>query len=194
MNSAIKYIAFSLCLLISNVLLAQNEAANWYFGSKAGLTFNSGYPVAETNGEIDTSEGCSTISDKLGNLLFYSDGITVWNRNHEVMQNGNGLDGDFSSTQSALIVPKPYDENIYYIFTVDDRAGAKGLRYSEVDMSLDGGLGAVLPSNKNTPLANPTTEKITAVESADGVNIWVISHLWDSDAFIAFQVTSTGVN
>lgn len=194
MNSAIKYIAFSLCLLISNVLLAQNEAANWYFGSKAGLTFNSGYPVAETNGEIDTSEGCSTISDKLGNLLFYSDGITVWNRNHEVMQNGTGLAGDFSSTQSALIVPKPYDDDTYYIFTVDDRAGANGLRYSEVDMSLDGGLGAVLPSNKNTPLANPTTEKITAVESADGVNIWVISHLWNSDAFIAFLVTSTGVN
>ena len=36
------------------------------------------------------------------------------------MPNGNGLNGDDSSTSSALIVPKPNDPLIYYIFTVDE--------------------------------------------------------------------------
>lgn len=172
---------------------AQNEAANWYFGRNAGLTFNSGFPNALLDGELDTIEGCSTISDSQGNLLFYSDGITIWNKNHTVMQNGTGLTGNDSSTQSALIVPQPDSDTIYFIFTVDDKGGSDGLRFSEVDMTLNAGLGAVT-ANKNIPLDGSVTEKITAVESADGESIWVISHRWNSDEFIAFLVSDTGVN
>jgi len=172
---------------------SQNEAANWFFGQRAGLNFNFGYPVPEQGGIIDTPEGCSTISDRLGNLLFYSDGSIVWNSNHEIMLNGEGLLGDKSSTQSAMIIPKPDDDNIYYIFTVDDRARSNGLRYSEIDMSLDGGLGGVT-GNKNILLETPTTEKITAIESADGRSIWVISHRWDNNEFISYLVSNTGIN
>ena len=172
---------------------AQNQAANWYFGSQAGLNFSNGFPVNLPSGQINTDEGCSTISDKFGNLLFYSDGLTVWNKDHLVMQNGSGLLGNSSSTQSALIIPKPNDDNIYYIFTADDRAGSNGLRYSEVNMILNSGLGGVT-TNKNILLDIPTTEKITAVEHADGERIWVISHRWNSNEFIAYLVSNTGVN
>ncbi|UPS90538.1 T9SS type B sorting domain-containing protein [Bizionia sp. M204] len=182
-----------LTMCIFTMGFAQNEAANWFFGNQAGLSFNFGYPIPELGALIDTPEGCSTISDKLGNLQFYSDGITVWNRNNTIMQNGTNLLGDKSSTQSALIIPKPNDENIYYIFTVDDRGGPDGLRYSEVNMSLDNGLGAVT-NIKNVLLANPVTEKITAIESSDGRSIWVISHKWNSNEFISFLVSDTGVN
>ncbi len=103
------------------------------------------------DGQLSTNEGCSSISDRFGNLLFYSDGTTVWNRNHIVMQNGNGLFGDSSSTQSAIIVPKPDDQNIYYIFTVDNALDGNnfGLNYSIIDISLDGGFGAVTEKNIN---------------------------------------------
>lgn len=188
-----KHIIFFILIHITGNCFAQNEAANWYFGQNAGLNFNFGYPIPETNGQLVTTEGCSTISDRLGNLLFYSDGITVWNKNHQVMQNGTGLLGDESSTQSALIIPKPDDNNIYYIFTVDDRAGDGGLQYSEVNMALGAGLGAVT-ANKNILLENPTTEKITAIESSDGESIWVISHKWNSNEFIAYLVSDAGVN
>lgn len=174
-------------------MIAQNQAANWAFGVRAGLNFNFGYPIPFDGLLIDTPEGCSSISDTRGNLLFYSDGITVWNANNAVMLNGTGLQGDKSSTQSALIVPNPDNEDLYYIFTVDDRGGAGGLRYSEVDITLDGGLGGVT-GNKNILLANPTTEKITAIESSDGRNIWVISHRWMSNEYIAYLVSGSGVN
>ncbi|NRD23877.1 T9SS type B sorting domain-containing protein [Winogradskyella litoriviva] len=115
-------------LIISSVqLFAQNEASFWYFGQNAGLQFNAetGTVTAITNGQINTLEGCTSISDADGNLQFYSDGRTVWNSNHQIMSNGDyfggtGLLGDPSSTSSGLIVPKPEDPTKYYLFTVDE--------------------------------------------------------------------------
>ena len=193
MNTQIKSTVFILTIWISAFSYAQNEAANWYFGNGAGLNFNFGYPVPVQGGLIDTPEGCSTISDRLGNLQFYSDGIAVWTREHTIMQNGTDLLGNKSSTQSALIVPNPDNDNIYYIFTVDDRAGVSGLRYSEINITLANGLGAVT-ANKNILLSDPVTEKITAIESSDGRSIWVIAHKWGSNEFISYLVTDIGVN
>ena len=68
--------------------IAQREANIWYFGANAGLDFNSGAPVPLTNGQVNTAEGCSAISDSAGNLLFYTDGLWVYNRNHTSMPNG----------------------------------------------------------------------------------------------------------
>ena len=108
-------------------MYAQNEASFWYFGQNAGLRFDTttGTVSAVTDGQLNTLEGCTSISDANGDLLFYTDGQTVWNRNHQIMQNGNyfggtGLLGDPSSTSSGLIVPKPEDPTQYYIFTVDE--------------------------------------------------------------------------
>lgn len=116
-----------LALCTACLSFAQNEASFWYFGNNAGLQFNTqdNSVTAITNGQIDTLEGCTSISDTDGNLLFYSDGQTVWNRNHQIMSNGDysagtGLLGDPSSTSSGLIVPKPNDPNKYYLFTVDE--------------------------------------------------------------------------
>lgn len=192
-----KWIRFNiifLVILLSNVGLSQNEANIWYFGNHAGLDFNSGSPVALTDGQLATLEGCSTISDSNGSLLFYSDGITVWNKNHTVMLNGTGLNGHPSSTHSALIVPKPNDSNIYYIFTVDESdSPSNGIQYSEVDMSLNGGLGGIT-ANKNILLHTPTTEKLTAIKNSASTGYWVLSHRYNSNAFIAYEVTGAGVN
>ena len=116
MTKNLKHIIFLSLILLSLKSYTQNEAANWFFGEQAGINFNNSSPVSILGGELETDEGCSTISDKFGNLLFYSDGITVWNKNHLIMPNGHGLLGDFSSTQSALIVPKPNSNHIFYLF------------------------------------------------------------------------------
>ena len=116
-----------LSLVICSLIFGQNEASIWYFGQNAGLRFDaaSGTVTAITDGQINTLEGCTSISDTEGNLQFYSDGRTVWNQNHQIMPNGNyfggtGLLGDPSSTSSGLIVPKPEDPSKYYVFTVDE--------------------------------------------------------------------------
>ena len=136
----IKLILLKTLLLWSFFCFGQLESNNWYFGSNAGITFSSGAPVALTNGALTTTEGVATISDGSGNLLFYTNGVTVWNRNHLTMTNGTGLFGDGSSTQSAIIVKQPGNTNIYYVFTSDNDAGPNGICYSIVDMNLSLGL------------------------------------------------------
>ena len=215
-----------LCFLgCASLMCAQQEASNWYFGKNAGLQFDvsTGNVTAITNGQLVATEGCTSISDTDGNLLFYSNGRSIWNANHLIMPNANetlgtGLKGDDSSTSSGLIVPKPEDENSYYIFTVDephhfnssaypnqqDGDGVNdGLMYSLVNMNLDGGLGDVDATEKNIQLVtyNPNnqtqvdfkcSEKITAVKADDCSSFWVISHFVNS--FYAFKIDTNGVN
>ncbi len=147
--------------------------------------------MALTDGELNTIEGCSSISDYNGNLLFYTDGITIWNRNHQPMPNGTGLGGHTSSTQSGIIVPSPASPDIYYVFTVDEAGKLKGLQYNIVDMASDGGLGDVIL--KNVLLRTPVTEKLTAVMHANGTDIWVVAHDYGNNNFLAYLVTATGV-
>ena len=112
-----KYFSFLFFIFTLFTTVAQRETSNWYFGFGAGIHFNDNGSVTPlTNGKLNTLEGCTSISDADGTLLAYTDGITVYNKNHQIVQNGNGLLGDPSSTQSAIIVPKPQDPNIYYIF------------------------------------------------------------------------------
>jgi PKD repeat protein len=182
-----KYIVYIFFLFSALNSSASNETNIWYFGFGAGLDFNSGSPVAISGGMTNTYEGCSSICDANGNLLFYSDGLTVWNRNHQVMPNGSGLTGDFSSTQSALIVQQPGSTGIYYIFTTFTT-----LNYSVVDMSLNAGLGDVTVA-KNI-LMMTGAEKLCAVKHANGNDVWIIMHEAASDGFNAFLLTSSGVS
>lgn len=175
-------------------LYSQNEANNWYFGNRAGLTFNTVPPSPLTNGVLNTSEGCATLSDAAGNLLFYTDGINVWNRNHILMPNGTGLMGDPSAAQSAIVIPKPGSRTNFYIITVPE-TGSVGMRYSEVDISLNGGLGDILTTNKNTLLFAPSSEKVTAVKHANGVYYWVIGRQnSSSNIYRAFLIDCNGIN
>lgn len=179
-------------LLFSITTYAQHEADKWFFGVNAGLDFFNGAPIAVYGGQIATNEGCATISDVNGNLLFYTDGVTVWNRNHQVMPNGTGLMGGISSTQSSICVPLPGSGTIYYLFTVDEIGGPNGFRYSIVDMSLQGGLGDVDANSKNVFIIGSVTEKLTAMKMATG-DYRVAVHLWGSDAFVVYQLTSGGL-
>jgi len=192
----IRKICLFLLLLCCNHSFSQKEANNWYFGRNAGLQFNTSPPTTLTDGLLSTSAGCSVISDANGNLLFYTDGGTVRNRNHEYMPstfpNVGTLNGCTNTTQAAIIIPKPGDPNLYFIFTLDCKARPDGLQYSIVDMTLEGGLGDV--STINVPLNTPMTEKLTAVRSTSFNGYWVISHEWGNNHFVAYRVTSSGVD
>lgn len=169
------------------------EQANiWYFGNRAGLDFNSGSPVVLTNGQVNTGEGCATMSDANGNLLFYTDGQNIWNRNHVLMTNGTGLTGHPSSTQSGIIVPHPGDKALYYVFTVDFSSGNRGLRYSIVDLSLQAGLGEV--TTKNVLLIANTTEKIGVVKHCNNKDYWIVGHEFGNSNYYVYELNSAGFN
>ncbi len=169
-----------------------DKGTYWYFGDNAGLNFSSGTPVSLTNGRVRTSEASTTISDVNGNLLFYTDGITVWNRNHLVMANGTGLLGN-TSTAQMVVVPKPNDPSIYYLFIPPMQNFTNGLTYSTIDLSLNGNLGAV--TAKNIPVTSfKTTEGITAIKHCNNKDYWVIAKEWQSNRYVVVPVTSAGVS
>jgi gliding motility-associated-like protein len=188
-----KALLWALCILLTHDLYAQKEANKWYLGNNAGIDFSSGTPTALLNSQMSAVEGCASIADKRGRLLFYTNGLTVWDSSHSIMLNGNGLKGHLSSTQSAIIIPKPGNSKIYYIFTTDQWGIGNGLNYSELDMTLNGGLGAI-NSNKNINLMNGrTSEKLTAVQHANGRDFWVSTIKDNSDTSYAYLLTINGV-
>lgn len=189
-----------LFLLFSLNIFSQipGPTTNWFFGNRAAITFNSGSPVPILTSQLVTTEGVASISNQSGNLLFYTDGRTVWTSQNLPMPNGNAaggttLNGHASSTQSAIIVERPGTTNRFFIFTSDADVGPNGICYSEVNMSLNGGYGDVIASTRNTPLRTPSCEKLCAVRHCNGIDIWVISHDWNSNNFRVWLVTNAGV-
>ncbi len=188
-----KFIFLLPLFFICTVAVAQTETSVWYFGDYAGVDFKTGSPVALTDGALGTREGCASICDKEGNILFYTDGTIVWNKNNQIMENGTGLLGDFSSTQSAIAVPKPDSDHLYYLFTVPSVYNNDAvLRYSIVDMSFNNGLGKVTIKNKY--IHADVDEKITAVKKPNGTDYWIITHERYTNRFLAWSLTADGLD
>lgn len=198
-----RFLVFLIFLITYN-LYSHKESYNWFFGVHAGITFDtpSGEPEVLEHSRLNTLEGVSAISDTAGNLLFYTDGVYVWNSRHERMNRDTLLFGHYSSTQSALIVKLPGINSLYYIFTADAgeyvdlidsiKAENRGLCYTVVDASLNGGLGEIIAHN--VPVHLPVAEKLTATIHRNNHDVWLITHEWGSNRFISVLLTENGIS
>ncbi|MFN0201218.1 MAG: T9SS type A sorting domain-containing protein [Bacteroidia bacterium] len=163
------------------------------------------------NQAINRLRGNSSISDSAGNLLFYTNGFTIGNVQHDTMMNGTHLHGggyfdEWGSAGSPCIheiitIPKPASETEYYIFEPyhlwASNVPITKLLYSKIDMSLDNGLGAVV--EKNIPIIDSTmldtlaNFSVTAVKHGNGRDWWVvISEVYAQYVYLVL-VTPNGV-
>jgi len=168
------------------------QSANfWYFGEGAGIDFNgeSG-PQAVTDGAITAAEGCATVSDDNGDLLFYTNGNVIWDSEHNEMANGTDLGGDQLSSQGVIAVAHGSDPSLYYIFINEEQSSTtKSFKYALVDLKLNNGLGDVVL--KDRKIYSQSLEKIAAV----GVdNTTVLTHELGTNNFRAFEVNDQGIN
>jgi gliding motility-associated-like protein len=196
--------SFLIFILQTPIIFGQLQNNNWVFGYGARVNFSGPVPVGSSNAAINSNESTASVSDpSTGQLLFYTDGIKVWNANNQVMPNGSNLLGGFynSCTQGALIVPFPADDQRYYIFTLDELevdptnpVADDGLRYSIVDMTLNGGLGDVQTNNMNTQLGTDLTEKLIVIRSAEIQGFWVIAHRRNTNEFLAWKIDECGIS
>ena len=165
---------------------AIDQRANiWYFGQNAGINFNTPPGTTAITGPVNTPEGVSVISDRNGQVIFSTDGVNVYDRNDDLVATNIG--GDQDATQSALIVPVPGDETLYYIFTTQEVHGSNSyeLRYSLYDIKLNAGDGGLAEINQL--LFSRSTERIT------GNGNWLIAHEYGNNAFRAYPITGTGI-
>lgn len=191
MMSNLRFFQTVIFIFITSICFSQNQNNIWYFGNKAGLNFNTTPPAPLNDGVFSHMEGVSSVCDVNGDLLFFTNGIYVWNTNRELMPNGSGLSGNNSSSQ-ILIVPKPGDCNIYYIFTTPSQNIAEFSAYSVVDMRLDFGNGDV--TDKNVVLSEYVSERVSATLHANGQDYWVVFQGLESNNFLSYNVSSSGVN
>jgi hypothetical protein len=192
-----------LCLLMltvsSLIVSAQNQNNFWVYGYQAGINFNTNPPSYAGGFAIQASEGAASVADPItGELLFYTDGVTVWNANNNPMPNGTGLlgssSGELSSTTAAVICEKPGSPSQYYLITVDEQFSNGGVRYNVVDMTLNGGLGDIVAGQKNIPIFATTSEKLCIVPNAQGNGFWLLTHDLPGETFYAFSITASGIN
>ncbi|HAH59286.1 MAG TPA: hypothetical protein DCL86_14165, partial [Bacteroidales bacterium] len=190
-------LGISFALLINGSLHAQSKRANnWYFGIYAGLSFNDGSPPEVLyDGKTDyagSASGVASISDENGNIRFYATGVQIWNREHQIMQNGYSM--GMMSTQGAIFVPDPGNSNFYYYFNFGyDSPIISHFQYSIIDMRLDNGLGGVVTDKKNIHLLENASFHLSAVQHANTIDVWVVAHTLENNNYYSFKITGYGI-
>lgn len=152
-----------------------------------------GPPVSVSTG----NEGTAVFTDPTsGNLLFYTDGISIFNgQDNQLLANGGGVNGQPSASEPALITPKQgSDGGSYYVFSVnytDDSATTGDIYYSTLDLT-QGAHGTV--TNKNTHLFQGNVgEALDMVPHTNNADFWVIGYS-GAGTINAFLVSSSGVS
>lgn len=179
-------------IIVTEYGVANQTSNQWYFGEQAGIEFTNG-PIAILDAnKQDALEGCATISDVNGDLLFYTNGFTVWNKEHEVMLNGDTIGGEQRSAQNSLIMPFGDDQTMFYIFTTERVYGDDeyALRYSIVDMKEDQARGKVIV--KNVMLMDNSTERITG-SGFTGSDL-IMAHEFGNNTFRGYQTSAAGLS
>jgi len=172
----------------------------WYFGDGAGLDFNPdpNDPSAPTPRPIASRHpqnipaGTTTISDQTGQVLFYTDGKSVWDLNGNLMENGDDIGGDNGASQGVIAVPVPQEETLFYLFTTQQSAnGSNVVKFSLVDIKAENPTGVGNVVTKDNFLFSPSTEHTAALDAGD--TTWVMFHELGNNTFRAYPVTTNGI-
>ena len=190
-----RFLFLSINLISTFFSFAQKEANIWYFGDHSGLDFNTQPPSILKDCKFYSEEGSGSIADSTGMLLFYSQGDTIWNKHHQIMENGTGLsyNGSTSSPSAAVIVNHPLSKK-YYIFNSGQKTKTipENVFYSVIDMEANNGNGKVVVKRKL--LVNNSAEKIALVKHSNDTDIWVAIKQGLSDTLFIFLLTKNGIS
>lgn len=205
-------------LAFANTVRAQKENNVWVGGQLSGIDFNSGSPVVFERGDNALIwRANASICDSAGDLLFYTNGYRVFNRNYDVMPNGDGLDiGDMLSfgnemladNNAVAITPVPGSPEKYYVFHYDNNYTSVGpdslqnmlmpthLFSCVVDMNLDGGNGDLVMAQRDVVLLADTLTScgLNLAKHANGRDYWLIAHEYGSDRYYRFLVDPYGIH
>lgn len=146
--------------------MAQLQNNNWHFGTGSSLNFNGDVSISESviNAGSNVKPTCMSSSD--GDLLFFSDGSEVHDANQNIMPNGT-----FSGSKlETLAIPIPGSDSLYYLL----RSDQQGTDYSIIDMSLNDGLGDIIPDQKEIFL-NSSSVELMSVSNATNTGRWLIT-------------------
>jgi gliding motility-associated-like protein len=202
MRTKFAIIAF---FILPYLLRCQNALKNWHFGNNGlAIHFDNGTPNLDFSTIVPFSTAGSAVFNNptTGELIFYTDGLRVIDKNHALMPNGSGLFGGSSTHGSGKIVPNPNNCNELFVFSIStatENQFSGNLYYSMVDLSLPGNgslsnpLGDVINSEKNILLAEDVGEALEVIPHENGIDYWLISPLLSSPMFQVFLITNNTI-
>ncbi len=155
----------------------------------------------------------ASISDAEGNLLFYTNGCAVMNKDYQIMPNGDSINGGewfdklwkhcsqgYPGTQDVLILPDPGNENGYYLLHKPNilNTGPGGtylnLNYSYINMSLDNGKGDVTIKNKTFDTNSLLSQYLSAIKHENKRDWWLIQPVINDSSYLTFIIHENGIN
>lgn len=199
--------------------ISQNRGNQWILSDQwlvkdSGIDFNSG--MADTFSlfkDLEMFVTDASICDTNGQILFYTNGVYIANRNNDSLLNSENFNPGYATdyydenglaiSQGVIILPHPELEDLYCLIHVTGELLDSGsqlqplrLSYSIVDMQLDSGLGGIVESKKNVSLVEDTLVwgRISACKHANGRDWWIISHRWNSDLYHRFLLTPDSIS
>ena len=210
------------CTLNTAVLNAQGYNHVWLHGEinitdsvttnpKARILYsqNSATVIGEQR-LLPVSGTQATICNQNGDFLFASNGCFIMDASGDTMQNGSGLNpGLFANSYCSnttglpmsganLIIPFPGDSSKFVLFhqvgDFNNNLRASELFYTIVDMSLNGGLGGVIPSEKNSVAFTANLSwGISACKHGNGRDWWIVAFKDNTNLIYKVLFTPNGV-
>ena len=162
----------------------------------------------------------TVMSDKSGNLQFYSNGISINNRIHYTMKNGKRINpgkfldnggwtdpkqGGLPSVQGLLSLPSPINDSIYYLFNMDillkrytNPTNAwvvcPEFYYQKIDMTKGDGFGEVVELNQLITGDTLDYGSLTACRHANGRDWWILVNELKTNVYRRYLLDQNGVN
>ena len=202
-----KCIAVAIFICYSLQSVSQKRGNVWTFGHQAAIDFNSGMAIPDSSVVISRGS-CASICDTTGQLLFYAAYDTscfhagvkpghIYNKNNLTMQNGDSLKCG-AWYYEMVIIPFPNSDSLFYVFSIGVTT-FYGLYYSIVDISQNGGLGAVI--QKNVQLQSfKMVDCLAAIKHGNGRDWWIIFRKKENnpnagnDEYYEYLITPNGIS
>jgi len=201
------FINVSECRIDSSLL----TMSHWYFGNFGAVDFSTGYPIQSKialdkntmKGESSYPEQLSYVgatvspSDSAGNLLFYCNGVSVWNKNHEKISTAPIFGkSDINASTGLCYIPYPGQSGKYFIAGASANLFTEGESIRFVLVDVNSNTVSAYQEMKHPSIPNKFSEFLTVVPHCNGTDFWIITKGYGSVTtnFYSFLVTGSGID
>jgi hypothetical protein len=213
MKKIVIFICLLLCLIVH--VSAQKEDNNWLLGYLPNIQDKKygGTQIRfqDTLREVTFFDipfdfsAITVMNDAVGNLLFYSNGCEIINAQHQIMLGGDSINAGvvynghceygYPCHNCIMALPDPANAQMFYLFHLRNGMVFRfpNFLFSKIDMSLDGGMGAVIQKNQ-TILDDGFTDYLTATRHGNGRDWWIIIHQYRSNTHYVFLLDPNGIH